>query len=78
MNKIFRFLNTIAVHTKALIFERWNIRWIKTVNVIHQRTAKEILKRTAAELNSPKSTALNQEETATEISRAIKRATESK
>lgn len=74
MNKIFCFLNTIAVHIKALIFERWNIRWIKTANVIHRKTVKRII----TEQNLRKSIVLNQEETATEISRAIKKATKNK
>jgi len=74
MNKIFCFLNTIAVHIKALIFERWNIRWIKTANVIHRKTVKRII----TEQNLRKSIVLNQEETATETSRAIKKATKNK
>lgn len=82
MNKIFCFLNTIAVHIKALIFERWNIRWIKTANVIHRKTVKRILKRILkriiTEQNLRKSIVLNQEETATETSRAIKKATKNK
>ena len=74
MNKIFCFLNTIAVHIKALIFERWNMRWIKTANVIHRKTVKRII----TEQNLRKSIVLNQEETATETSRAIKKATKNK
>ena len=74
MNKIFCFLNTIAVHIKALIFERWNIRWIKTANVIHRKTVKRII----TEQNLRKSIVLNQEETATETSRAIKKTTKNK
>ena len=74
MNKIFCFLNTIAVHIKALIFERWNIRWIKTANVIHRKTVKRII----TEQNLRKSIVLNQEETATETIRAIKKATKNK
>ena len=74
MNKIFCFLNTIAVHIKALIFERWNIRWIKTANVIHRKTVKRII----TEQNLRKSIVLNREETATETSRAIKKATKNK
>ena len=78
MNKIFCFLNTIAVHIKALIFERWNIRWITTANVIHRKTVKRILKRIITEQNLRKSIVLNQEETATETSRAIKKVTKNK